>query len=95
MQRDRQVVDGVGGTPSWKPACGLLNGLLVGYVLPWALGFYTDQAKILIQGIFWDLFSLSRCVAWSLSRWFPGSFLLLPTGASLKGFSLKELPRMT
>lgn len=69
MQSDSQVVGGVGGTPSWRPACGLLNGLLVGYVLPWALGFYTDQAKILIiQGIFWDLFSLSRCVAWSLSR---------------------------
>lgn len=90
MQSDRQVVDGVGGTPSWRPACGLLNGLLVGHVLPWALGFYADQAKILLQDIFWDLFSLPRCVVWSLSRMHP-----VAPGASLKVFSLKDLPRMT
>ena len=48
LWNDRQVVEGVGGTPSWSPSCGLLNSYLVSHVFPGLLVFPTDQAKTLI-----------------------------------------------
>lgn len=45
MWNDRQVVDGVGGTPSWRPACGLLNSYLVDYFFPAGPWFLHGSSK--------------------------------------------------
>lgn len=92
MWDDRQVVDGVGGTPSWRPFCSLLNSFLVGYVFPGSLVSTLIKQRHLSKtslGIF------SYCLhLWP--RVFPIGFqaFLVAPGTSLKGFLPRGLPRM-
>lgn len=74
---------------SGRPSCDL-SSFLLGYIFPWILGFYTNQAKMLIQDISWDLF---HCLdLWAKVLLLGFWAFLVPSGTSLKGFLPRVFP---